>query len=72
MPVTFDNSYAALPPRFYTRVAPEPVAGPRTIRVNDALAVQLGFDPEWLATADGAEFAVGNRIIDGSDPIATV
>jgi uncharacterized protein YdiU (UPF0061 family) len=68
----FDNTYAALPNRFYSRLNPEPVSSPQTIRVNDALAERLGFDADWLATEEGAEFAVGNRVIEGSDPIATV
>jgi uncharacterized protein YdiU (UPF0061 family) len=47
------------------------VSEPESIRVNNQLAEQLGFDPEWLASDEGAEFAVGNRIIDGSQPVAT-
>lgn len=72
MKVRFDNTYAALPERFYTRLSPEPVSSPQTIRVNDSLAEKLGFEPEWLASQEGAEFIVGNRILDDSDPIATV
>jgi uncharacterized protein YdiU (UPF0061 family) len=72
MKLRFDNTYAALPERFYSRLNPEPVSTPHTVRVNDALAEQLGFDPEWLASQKGAEFAVGNHIVDGADPIATV
>ena len=72
MKLSFDNSYRRLPDRFYTRLDPEPVAEPRTIRVNEALAERLGFDPAWLATPEGAKFAVGNTLLDGSEPIATV
>ncbi len=72
MTPTFDNSYAALPSRFYTRLLPEEVPGPRVVRVNDELAELLGFDPDWLRSDAGAAFATGNEIIEGSDPIATV
>ncbi|QDG54207.1 YdiU family protein [Persicimonas caeni] len=72
MKVRFDNSYLALPERFYSRVSPEPVASPEVVRVNTSLAEQLGFDPDWLDSPEGAEFAVGNRVLDGSEPIATV
>jgi len=72
MPVHFDNTYAALPERFFSRVEPEPVAAPQVIRVNDALAEQLGFDPAWLRSDLGAAFAVGNTILKGAQPIATV
>lgn len=72
MDIEFDNTYAALPDRFYTRLPPDPVPTPKTIRVNRPLAEQLGFDPDWLASEDGAEFATGNRILEGAEPIATV
>lgn len=68
--VQFDNTYARLPDRFFSRVEPEPVPEPQTLRVNAGLARQLGFDPEWLASDEGADFAVGNELLDGSEPIA--
>jgi uncharacterized protein YdiU (UPF0061 family) len=68
--VRFDNTYAALPERFYARVRPIPVTRPRTIRVHRELAEALGFDAAWLASDEGAEFIVGNRLLPGSDPIA--
>ncbi len=68
----FDNTYAALPERFYSRQKPEPVSSPSTIVVNEPLARRLGFDPQWLKTEEGAEFGVGNRLLEGSDPIAMV
>ena len=37
----FENSYARLPPRFFSRVDPTPVAAPRLIKWNEALAGQL-------------------------------
>lgn len=66
----FDNSYARLPDRFFTRTHPTPVKDPRLIRINESLAVQLGLDPESLI-AEGAELFSGNRIPDGAEPIAT-
>ena len=70
--LTFDNSYARLPERFYSRQLPEPVSSPGSIRVNKALARHLGIDPDWLASREGTEVIAGNRIPDGADPIATV
>ena len=52
--IPFDNSYARLPDPFFTRIAPKPVAAPRLIAFNDALAKELGIapgDPETLALA---------------------
>ncbi len=68
----FDNSYAQLPERFYTRQLPVPVSSPGLIRVNHALAEYLGFDPNWLESETGIGFIAGNFIPQGADPIATV
>ena len=68
----FDNSYAKLPERFYTRQNPTPVSAPRLIRVNRELARHLGIDPDWLESETGVEVIAGNRIPDGAEPIATV
>ena len=70
-PSPFDNTYARLPERFFTRTVPTPVAAPRLIRLNRPLAVNLGLDPDWLAGAEGLEVLAGNRVPDGAEPIAT-
>jgi hypothetical protein len=57
----FENTYARLPDRFFARVAPTPVAAPRLIRLNVALARELGLDPEWLAGPQGLEVLAGIR-----------
>jgi uncharacterized protein YdiU (UPF0061 family) len=67
----FDNSYARLPERFFAHVAPTPVAAPRLIRLNRDLAVQLGLDPDWLASPEGVEVLAGKRVAEASEPIAT-
>lgn len=66
----FDNSYARLPERFGARLPPTPVAAPRLIRLNDALARHLGLDPEALATAEGVSILAGNTVPDGAQPMA--
>ncbi len=66
----FDNSYGRLPDRFYARLAPTAVSAPRLIKLNRPLALQLGLDPELLASAEGVEILAGNRIAEGSEPIA--
>src|SRR6267154_1146109 len=58
----FDNSYA--------RLAPTPVAQPRLIKLNTALAAELGLDAEALASPQGVAVLAGNRIAGGSEPIA--
>ena len=49
---------------------PTPVAAPRLIKLNRALAVQLGLDPDLLESPEGAEILAGKRLPDGADPIA--
>ena len=66
----FDNTYARLPERFYARVAPTPVAEPRGVKVNEALARELGLDPEWLRSEEGARILGGNVVPEGAEPIA--
>jgi uncharacterized protein YdiU (UPF0061 family) len=70
--ITFENSYARLPERFYSRREPVPVAAPGPIRVNAPLAELLGIDPQWLASAEGTAVVAGNSIPRGAEPIATV
>jgi uncharacterized protein YdiU (UPF0061 family) len=66
----FDNSYARLPERFYARLAPTAVAAPRLVKLNRPLALQLGLDPEVLASPEGVEVLAGNRLAEGAEPIA--
>jgi uncharacterized protein YdiU (UPF0061 family) len=66
----FDNTYARLPERFYSRLNPTPVAAPCLIQINSALAQYLGLDPEALASPAGVEMLAGNHIAEGSEPLA--
>ncbi|MCP5128107.1 MAG: YdiU family protein [Pseudomonadales bacterium] len=70
--IAFDNSYARLPDRFFSRRQPTAVADPRPIRVNHALATLLGIDPHWLESAEGTAVLAGNATPEGAEPIATV
>ena len=62
----FDNSYARLPDRLFTRLAPTPVAAPDLIAFNDALAAEIGI----TRPDDPAEVFSGNRVPDGAEPLA--
>lgn len=68
--IPFDNSYTRLPASMFTRVEPTPVGAPSLIAVNDALAQDLGIDPEALRGTIGVEILAGNAIAAGSEPIA--
>lgn len=62
----FDNSYARLPDQFFARQAPTPVTRPEIVALNEPLARELGLPVESLS----AEVLAGNRLLDGSDPLA--
>lgn len=70
-PIAFANSYTALPDRFFARVLPTPVAAPRLIKLNDALASHLGLDIAWLCSSAGLDMLSGRAMPDGAEPIAT-
>ncbi|MGG5887147.1 protein adenylyltransferase SelO [Falsiroseomonas sp. HC035] len=64
--IPFDNTYARLPERFFARQSPIPVAAPRLIRLNHALAADLGIDPAALT----ADVLAGNTVPEGAEPLA--
>jgi uncharacterized protein YdiU (UPF0061 family) len=70
MHIPFDNLYARLPDRFYVRLDPTPVAAPKLVRVNAALAETLGIDPLELAGPEGVAVLAGNAVAPGSEPMA--
>ena len=66
----FDNSYARLPERLHAKLPPAPVASPRLIRLNHALAEELGLDAQALDSQQGAEIFAGNLLPQGAEPLA--
>jgi len=66
----FDNSFARDLEGFYARVAPTPVASPRIVKFNAALAEDLGLDAAMLQSEIGAAIFSGNAPPPGADPIA--
>jgi uncharacterized protein YdiU (UPF0061 family) len=66
----FVNSYAALPANFFSRQDPVPVANPRLIRFNQALASELGIDWQGLDPPTLASIFSGNLMPSGAEPIA--
>ncbi len=70
--IQFDNTYAQLPGRFYSRQPPTAVAKPGLIRVNHEVCRLLQIDPAWLESGEGVEVVAGNRLPGGAEPIATV
>lgn len=65
-----DNSYTRLPDKFYTNINPTPVSAPKLIILNHTLAKTLGLNVELLQKKDGIQVFAGNKIPDGSEPLA--
>jgi uncharacterized protein YdiU (UPF0061 family) len=70
MGIPFDNTYAQLPKRFFSRQQPTPAPKPDLIRTNLALAAELGITPEWLSSPTALATFSGNEIPTGAEPIA--
>ncbi|MFA7415994.1 MAG: YdiU family protein [Rhizobium sp.] len=67
---SFDNSYARLPERFFQQVNPAPVAAPRLIRFNAALAEELNLDFSGVDDERLAAIFSGNSLPEGAVAIA--
>lgn len=70
--VTFDNSYAELPDRFFSRQPPSPVRRPELLLFNNELALELGLDPQEWSGPEGVQVLAGNAVPDGAAPLAQV
>ena len=70
MQIAFDNSYSRLPDRFFVRLDPSPVSSPSLIKVNKALAAELGLDAAALAHPEGVAVLAGNAVPLGAAPLA--
>ncbi|MFT3818818.1 MAG: YdiU family protein [Rubrivivax sp.] len=67
---TFDNRYARELTGLYVPWQPAQVPAPRLLRLNTALAEELGLDPQALASDDGLQVLAGNRVPAGASPLA--
>jgi uncharacterized protein YdiU (UPF0061 family) len=67
----FDNSYAQLPPQFYTRQSAVPVRAPHLVAWNAPLAAELGIEGEAGAETLARLFS-GNEVPAGAAPLAQV
>ena len=67
-----DNSFAALPPNFYTRLAARPLTAPRLLHANTDAAALIGLDPAALHTPEFLAVASGMAALPGGDTLAAV
>jgi len=68
--IPFDNSFARLDAPFYSRVTPSPVAAPKLVALNIALAENLGLNIQELQSLAGVAVLSGSAAPEGSAPLA--
>jgi uncharacterized protein YdiU (UPF0061 family) len=66
--IPFDNSYARLPPVFYSKQAPEPVKSPNLIAFNQDLAKLMGISPGEIG--EMSQVFGGNQVPEGAESLA--
>lgn len=67
-----DNSFAALPDAFYSRVSPQPLGDPWLVHANPDAAALIGLAPEALSTPEFLAVFSGTRPLPGGTPLAAV
>jgi uncharacterized protein YdiU (UPF0061 family) len=70
MSATIHQSYAGLPPVLHAPATLVPVAAPRLVVANDALADALGLSREWLHGEDALQLLAGNAAAAHGQPLA--
>lgn len=70
--LAWNNTFAALGPEFFTRLAPTPLRTPHWVGRNEALAQALGLDADWFASDAALQVFTGNRPLAGTAPLASV
>lgn len=66
----FENTYVNLPEMFFTKKGPSHVKAPSLVKLNSSLAKELGLNIDALQSNEGVEILSGNKIPEGSIPLA--
>ena len=66
----FDNRFARLPPAFYRKVEPTPLAAPYLVSVSDDAAALLDLDPAETRSERFLNMLAGNLLPSGAEPLA--
>lgn len=68
--VTFDGRFARELPEMAVAWQAEEAPEPQLLALNEALAAELGFDPEFLRTREGLALLLGTSVPEGATPVA--
>jgi len=64
--------FSALGPAFYSEISPRPLPDPYWVGHSQAVARDLGLDPDWQDSSDALAALTGNVRIAGTRPLASV
>ena len=70
--LALENSYAMLPPSFYTRLQPTPLSKPYMVCGSASAASLIGLDPAEFTRQEFIDTVSGNRTLPQSQPISAV
>lgn len=68
--IKLENTYIKLPDIFYTNQNPSHVPNPKLVAFNYSLAKDLELDVDYLESTDGIGILSGNKVLEGTMPIA--
>ncbi|MGO4678438.1 protein adenylyltransferase SelO [Microbacterium sp. 2MCAF23] len=71
-PPVLEQTWAELLPELSRPASPVRTPDPRLIALNEEIAGELGLEPGWLRSDDGARFLTGESRADGTAPVAQV
>ncbi|WP_340539805.1 protein adenylyltransferase SelO [Nocardioides sp. GXZ039] len=69
-PVALTSRFATELPELALAWQAEEAPDPQLLALNRPLAGELGLDADWLQSAEGVRFLVGNAVPDGAHPVA--
>ncbi|MDQ1059987.1 uncharacterized protein YdiU (UPF0061 family) [Arthrobacter globiformis] len=68
--VTFESRFATELAEMAIPWKAEEVPDPQLLVLNEPLAAELGFDPDFLGSPEGLPLLIGNAVPDGATPVA--
>jgi len=70
--LSFNNTFYGLGEAFYTALKPQPIKSPYLISASEKVAALIGLDNAELQTRAFVEYFSGQKILNGSQPLAMV
>jgi len=70
--LSFNNTFYGLGEAFYTALKPQPIKNPYLVSASEKVAALIGLDNTELQTKAFVEYFSGQKILNGSQPLAMV